>query len=62
MHRTISVKAVVHIFPVSPFFRLCLSITLASHVPIHAEEKTPAATFTNSLGMRFVWISPTRDL
>ena len=39
---------------------LCLSlvITLAGSLPIHAQEKDPPKDFTNSLGMKFVWIPP----
>ena len=38
----------------------CLSLVgaLASHVPIHAQQKDPPKDFTNSLGMKFVWIPP----
>ena len=38
----------------------CLSLIegLASYVPIHAQPKDPPKHFTNSLGMKFVWISP----
>lgn len=43
-------------------FRLfCPSLVfaLASHLPIHAHEKNaPPKNFTNSLGMKFVWIPP----
>ena len=41
--------------------RLCclsLIVGLASYVPIHAQPKDPPKHFTNSLGMKFVWISP----
>ena len=40
-------------------FGLALIATLASHLPIHAQDKkdTPK-NFTNSLGMKFVWIPP----
>jgi len=32
---------------------------LASHVPAHAQpKKDPPKNFTNSIGMKFVWISP----
>src|ERR1017187_9649815 len=34
-------------------------VTLASHVPIHAQpKKDPPKDFTNSIGMKFVWIPP----
>lgn len=39
----------------------CLSLifTLASHLPIQAQEKKdPPKNFTNSIGMKFVWIPP----
>src|SRR5450755_3128958 len=40
---------------------ICLSlvVALASSVPIKAQEKKdPPKNFTNSIGMRFVWIPP----
>ena len=40
---------------------VCLSlvVALASHVPIKAQEKKdPPKGFTNSIGMKFVWIKP----
>jgi formylglycine-generating enzyme required for sulfatase activity len=34
-------------------------VTLASDLPVHAQaKKDPSKTFTNSLGMKFVWIPP----
>jgi formylglycine-generating enzyme required for sulfatase activity len=34
-------------------------VTLASHLPIQAQEKKdPPKDFTNSIGMKFVWIKP----
>jgi formylglycine-generating enzyme required for sulfatase activity len=40
-------------------FCLSLIVALASHLPIHAQEKKdPPKHFTNSLGMKFVWIPP----
>ena len=35
---------------------LCLVVALAS--PIHAQQKAPPKDFTNSVGMKFVWIPP----
>jgi len=41
------------------FFFLSLSFALASHLPIQAQEKKdPPREFTNSIGMKFVWIKP----
>jgi formylglycine-generating enzyme len=41
------------------FFRLSLVVALASIVPIHAQDKKdPPKSFTNSIGMKFVWIPP----
>ena len=40
---------------------ICLAcvVALASSVPIHAQEKKdPPKEFTNSIGMKFVWIPP----
>ena len=40
---------------------LCLGliVALASHLPIQAQEKKdPPKDFTNSIGMKFVWIKP----
>jgi formylglycine-generating enzyme required for sulfatase activity len=39
---------------------LCLTLVLvlASHVPIQAKSKDPPKDFTNSVGMKFVWIQP----
>jgi|SRR5580700_3801238 sulfatase modifying factor 1 len=39
---------------------LCLSlgVALATCVPIQAQQKEPPKNFTNSLGMKFVWIPP----
>jgi formylglycine-generating enzyme required for sulfatase activity len=39
-------------------FSLSLFLAFASYVPIQAQEKAPAQTFTNSLNMKFVWIPP----
>jgi sulfatase modifying factor 1 len=40
-------------------FCLSLVVGLASHLPLHAQEKKdPPKSFTNSLGMKFVWIKP----
>jgi formylglycine-generating enzyme required for sulfatase activity len=40
------------------FFCLSLLVALASNVPIHAQQKDPPKNFTNSIGMKFVWIAP----
>src|ERR1017187_2071567 len=41
------------------FFCLSLVVALASHLPLQAQEKKdPHKTFTNSIGMKFVWIAP----
>src|ERR1700690_1553290 len=43
----------------TPFFFFSLIFTLASHLPIQAQEKKgPPKNFTNSIGMKFVWIPP----
>jgi len=40
-------------------FCLSLVVALASHVSIQAQEKkAPPKEFTNSIGMKFVWIPP----
>ena len=40
-------------------FCLSLVVALASHLPIQAQEKKdPPKDFTNSIGMKFVWIPP----
>jgi formylglycine-generating enzyme required for sulfatase activity len=40
-------------------FCLSLVVVLASHLPIHAQpKKDPPKNFTNSIGMKFVWIPP----
>jgi len=40
-------------------FLLGLAVALASHLPIQAQEKKdPPKEFTNSIGMKFVWIEP----
>jgi formylglycine-generating enzyme required for sulfatase activity len=40
-------------------FCIGLAVALASHLPIHAQEKKdPPKNVTNSLGMKFVWIPP----
>ena len=40
-------------------FCLTFVVALAGHLPIHAQEKKdPPKHFTNSLGMKFVWIPP----
>lgn len=42
------------------FHDFCLGLVaaLAGHLPIQAQEKAPPKNFTNSIGMKFVWISP----
>ena len=41
------------------FVLVAAFVTLASFFPIHAQQKKdPPKTFTNSIGMKFVWISP----
>src|SRR3984957_2530594 len=37
---------------------LAVVVALASTVPIHAQPKGPPKNFTNSIGMKFVWIPP----
>src|ERR1700732_4731900 len=39
-------------------FCFSLVVALASCVPIHAQPKDPPKDFTNSIGMKFVWIPP----
>jgi formylglycine-generating enzyme required for sulfatase activity len=39
-------------------FCLSLVVALASFVPTHAQEKDRPKPFTNSIGMKFVWIPP----
>ena len=40
-------------------FCLSLVVALASYLPIQAQEKKdPPKDFTNSIGMKFVWIKP----
>src|SRR3977135_4255602 len=39
-------------------FCLSVIVVLASRVPIHAQPKDPPKNFTNSIGMKFVWIPP----
>ena len=40
-------------------FCLSLIVALASYVPIQAQDKkAPPKNFTNSIGMKFVWIAP----
>ena len=40
-------------------FFLSLVVALASGFPVHAQpKKDPPKTFTNSIGMKFVWIPP----
>jgi formylglycine-generating enzyme len=39
-------------------FCLTLAVVLVSDFPIHAQPKDPPKTFTNSIGMKFVWIPP----
>jgi formylglycine-generating enzyme required for sulfatase activity len=39
-------------------FCLSLIVALTSNVPIRARDKTPPKPFTNSIGMKFVWIPP----
>jgi sulfatase modifying factor 1 len=40
------------------FFCLSLVVFLASHVPSQAQSKDPPGYFTNSIGVKFVWIRP----
>src|ERR1700675_4386843 len=40
------------------FFLLSVVVSVASSVPIYAQQKDPPKNFTNSLGMKFVWIPP----
>jgi formylglycine-generating enzyme required for sulfatase activity len=43
----------------SRFPCLVLVATLASHLPLQAQEKKdPPKNFTNNIGMKFVWIPP----
>ena len=37
---------------------LSLVVALATYVPFHAQPKDPPKRFTNSIGMKFVWIPP----
>jgi formylglycine-generating enzyme required for sulfatase activity len=39
-------------------FCLSLVVVLASYFPIQAQPKDPPKRFTNSIGMKFVWIPP----
>ncbi len=39
-------------------FCLSLAFGLAISVPSQAQQKDPPKNFTNSLGMKFVWIPP----
>jgi formylglycine-generating enzyme required for sulfatase activity len=39
-------------------FSLSLVVALASSVPSQAQKKDPPKNFTNSIGMKFVWIPP----
>src|SRR5437764_517847 len=40
-------------------FCLSLAVALSGHLPVQAQEKKdPPKHFTNSLGMKFVWIPP----
>lgn len=40
-------------------FCFALAATLTSSLPVHAQDKKdPPKTFTNSLGMKFIWIKP----
>jgi formylglycine-generating enzyme required for sulfatase activity len=49
----------LEVFPMTRFFCLSLVVALATHLPIQAQEKEdPPKTFTNSIGMKFVWIPP----
>jgi formylglycine-generating enzyme required for sulfatase activity len=41
-----------------PFFFLCLCFVVAGGFQRHARADGPAASFTNSLGMKFAWIPP----
>lgn len=40
------------------FLSLVLAVTLAGAFPIQAQQKDPPKDFTNSIGMKFVWIPP----
>ena len=41
------------------FFCLSLVVALASHLPVQAQDKKdPPKNYTNSIGMKFVWIPP----
>jgi formylglycine-generating enzyme required for sulfatase activity len=43
----------------SRLFCFSLMVVVASHLPLHTQEKKdPPKTFTNSIGMKFVWIPP----
>ena len=42
----------------SRLFCLSLVVALASSLPIQAQQKDPPKDFTNSIGMKFVWIPP----
>jgi formylglycine-generating enzyme required for sulfatase activity len=39
-------------------FCLALVAALAINFPIQAQQEDPPKTFTNSIGMKFVWIPP----
>lgn len=39
-------------------FCLSLVMALATDFPVHAQPKDPPKNFTNSIGMKFVWIPP----
>ena len=39
-------------------FCLSLVVALASNLPIHTQPKAPPRNFTNTNGMKFVWIPP----
>jgi formylglycine-generating enzyme required for sulfatase activity len=40
------------------FFCLSLVVLLASRVPMQAQSEGPPKSFTNSIGMKFVWVRP----
>ena len=37
---------------------ICLLFALINRIPVQAVESSPPRTYTNSLGMKFVWIAP----
>ena len=44
--------------PMTRVFCVSLVVALASYRPIHAQPSDPPKNFTNSIGMKFVWIPP----